>query len=91
MDRLHVKVKGRVQGVGFRYSAQRQAESLGLSGWVRNLGDGETVEAEFEGERSQLKKMLQWCRSGPTFASVDDVETDWESGESKYSGVSIRW
>lgn len=87
--RLHVLVEGMVQGVGFRYSTQHQAVALGLTGWVRNLPDGR-VEAEFEGPRPELQQMLDWCRTGPTFAEVTNVDARWETGEPKYSTFQLR-
>jgi acylphosphatase len=85
MNRLRVVIDGRVQGVGFRFSTQREAMALGLGGWVRNLYDGR-VEAEFEGPRGTLEAMLAWCRGGPAFARVSNVEVEWESGEPRYGG-----
>ncbi len=89
MPRLHVRISGRVQGVGFRYAAYRQAESLGLTGWVRNLRDG-SVEAEFEGSRATLDTMRSWCDEGPAFARVDAVTADWMEDDQGYSGFEIR-
>ena len=88
-ERLHVCIAGRVQGVGFRFATQRQALRLGLSGWVRNRADG-CVEAEFEGARQELQQMLEWCRQGPMFASVNQVDAQWESGPSRYEGFHVR-
>ena len=87
-DRLHVVISGRVQGVGFRYAAYRQAEALGLTGWVRNLYDGR-VEAEFEGERPALESMRLWCEEGPRFARVTSVDTAWSAGPSLYGEFRI--
>lgn len=87
--RLHVLIAGRVQGVGFRFATCDKAESLGLTGWVRNCGDGR-VEAEFEGERTLLDEMLQWCHLGPPGARVQEVESTWETGESGYRGFDVR-
>jgi acylphosphatase len=78
---LHVRVSGRVQGVGFRYSAYTMATQLGLTGWVRNLYDGR-VELSCVGETEPLEQMLAWCRTGPRMADVTDVEYQWESVES---------
>lgn len=89
VDRLHVFITGRVQGVGFRYSTARQANALGLTGWVRNLPD-DRVEAEFEGPKMALDDMLDWCRSGPALAGVTDVELQWESGEARYDRFRLR-
>lgn len=68
-----VIVSGRVQGVFFRDSTRRAAESRGVSGWVRNNDDG-TVEAWFEGEPDAVESMVAWARSGPSRADVDDVD-----------------
>jgi acylphosphatase len=62
-----------VQGVGFRWSAVREARQLGLRGWVRNADDG-SVEVEAEGTPSALEDFLAWLRRGPPGAFVDDVE-----------------
>jgi acylphosphatase len=80
-----VIVRGRVQGVGFRYDAAVRARSLGLGGSVRNRSDG-TVEAVFEGPRDRVESMLDWCRRGPAGARVDAVEAEYEpsTGESEF-------
>jgi acylphosphatase len=74
--RLHAVVSGRVQGVGFRASAQQGAQRLGLAGWVRNLADGR-VELEAEGPPEILDQLLAWLRKGPSLGRVDSVEADW--------------
>ena len=65
-------MSGRVQGVWFRGSMQREAHAAGVGGWVRNLPDGR-VEAVIEGTADQVERMLAWCRRGPGGARVDDV------------------
>ncbi len=87
MERLHVVVEGRVQGVGFRYAAEREAKRLGLAGWVRNRHDG-AVEAVFEGPRDTLEQMLDWCRRGPSFAKVVRVAESWTDAKGE-SGFRI--
>lgn len=72
MKRLHFKISGRVQGVGFRFNCSRQACALGLTGWVRNLPD-DSVEIVAEGSTAALKAFRAWCRRGPTFAAVQQV------------------
>lgn len=69
----HALVRGRVQGVGFRYHARAQARSLGLAGWVRNRSDGQ-VELRFEGPREDLDPFTDWLRRGPAGARVDGLE-----------------
>lgn len=77
--RAHVVVSGRVQGVFFRASAAEEARALGVSGWVRNVGDD--VEAVFEGSRTAVERMIEWSHHGPTHASVEFVDTTWEAPE----------
>ena len=73
VERKRVVVRGRVQGVFFRDTTRRHAQALGVSGWVRNRDDG-AVEAAFEGERAAVDAMLEFVRSGPRGAAVEDVE-----------------
>jgi acylphosphatase len=68
-----VLVRGRVQGVNFRWSCARQASRSGVVGWVSNLPDGR-VEAVFEGEPAAVDQMLVWCHEGPAAAVVTGVE-----------------
>ena len=87
LTRKHVFVTGKVQGVGFRWSAHSRAKELGLTGWVRNLPD-RRVELCFQGEQGAVNEMEDWCRSGPpnfrvkvTGISVSDEEpVDGETG-----------
>lgn len=74
LTRLHVTVRGRVQGVGFRWFASDTAESLGLTGWVRNLKDG-SVEAEAQGTEEALVEFVERLRTGNPAARVDSIET----------------
>jgi acylphosphatase len=69
---VQVKVVGRVQGVAFRWEAQRQAERLGLVGWVRNEPDG-SVAGVAEGDEADVDAWVAWCRTGPPSAHVRDV------------------
>jgi len=87
-DRLHVFIEGVVQGVGFRYLTCRKASILELKGWVRNTPDGK-VEAEFEGSREALERMLIWCQKGPDFSRVDEVTVQWSSGDPLYENFMI--
>lgn len=69
---IHFWVTGRVQGVNFRASTQNTAQSLGLSGWVRNLDDGR-VEGMAVGPKDQLETLREWLHKGPMFARVDNL------------------
>lgn len=73
MIRRRVVVHGRVQGVFFRDTTRRMAESRGVAGWVRNRPDG-TVEAAFEGDPDAVESMVRFCREGPGGAEVERVE-----------------
>lgn len=82
------RVSGRVQGVFFRASTQQQAQSLGLTGWVRNLPDGR-VEAFACGSPERLEAFERWLAHGPEMARVDSVETTAEDYEN-CGGFTIR-
>lgn len=73
MERMHLLIEGRVQGVWFRATTRQVAEDLGVVGWVRNLPDGR-VEVLAEGSAEQLDKLLEFCRKGPKHAIVEHVE-----------------
>ena len=68
-------VRGRVQGVSFRFSMQRKATALGVAGWVRNLPD-HSVAFHAEGSRNAVAALLSWCESGPGFALVEEVDVE---------------
>jgi len=87
--RAHVFISGRVQGVNFRATTQRQVEPLGVNGYVRNLPDGR-VEAVFEGEEASVQQAIDWCRDGPPAARVDDLNVEWETSTDQFQGFSIR-
>lgn len=72
IETYYVRVRGMVQGVGFRHATVREAHALRLRGWVANLDDG-TVEAMIQGPAPQIDRMLAWLRHGPPAARVTDV------------------
>ena len=88
MKRARVVVSGVVQGVFFRTETRDRARSLGVAGWIRNVPDG-TVEAAFEGDDERVDSMVEWCRRGPSGASVENVEVEWVEPEGE-AGFSIR-
>ncbi len=74
--RCRLLLSGRVQGVGFRFYAVRQARNLGVGGFVRNLPDGR-VETEVEGRRTGVEAFVERMRRGPNGAVVRDLQVDW--------------
>ena len=89
LKRAHVRVSGQVQGVFFRDSTRQKAEELGLAGWVRNVPDGQ-VEALFEGPSEKVEAMVRWCEEGPQRASVENVDTNFESAGGDLEGFEVR-
>jgi acylphosphatase len=71
----HVMIRGRVQGVGYRYWVEQQATARELEGWVRNRRDG-SVEALFAGPADVVSEMIALCQRGPSSARVDTVQED---------------
>jgi acylphosphatase len=69
----HLRIAGRVQGVGYREALRREALARGLAGWVRNRRDG-TVEAVLQGEVLAVEEVIAWARRGPPAARVDRLE-----------------
>lgn len=90
MKRVHVYIRGRVQGVFFRAATQLTAKELNLTGWVRNMPDGR-VETTFEGEDEIVNKMIQWCHKGPPAALVREVLIEEERYSGEYSDFVIRY
>jgi acylphosphatase len=87
--RRRVVVRGEVQGVFFRDSTRSEAESRGVSGWVRNRDDG-SVEAVFEGSPDAVEAMVEWCRSGPSRAEVQDMDVILEEDPDALEGFDLR-
>ena len=92
LQRLHARIEGRVQGVGFRYFVLMEAQALGLTGWVGNRVDGQ-VEVVAEGEHEPLEKLLASLYEGPRGALVMDVHYEWgdASGKFDHFGVQSRY
>lgn len=75
LQAYHVYVSGKVQGVYYRASTAKKAQSLGLSGWVKNLADGR-VELFAQGPSEPLEKLITWCKKGPVLAKVSNFECE---------------
>ena len=88
---VQVIIYGYVQGVYFRDFTLRQARELGLTGYVRNLPDGEAVEVNAEGKRSKLQKLINYLKVGPPSAEVTKVVTSWSKYTGNYSSFSVRY
>jgi acylphosphatase len=86
--RVHMIAIGMVQGVGFRYFVQRRALRLGLTGFVRNLPDG-NVEVEAEGDKSLLQELLNEVRTGPRLGHVSDVRIEWKPLKNEFVSFEI--
>ena len=84
-------VRGRVQGVNFRSFAASHARRLGLTGWVRNLPDGDAVEVYAEGPRAAVEALLRRLSDGPGMARVDGVDADWRLPSGEAVGFIVRW
>ena len=84
----NIVVSGRVQGVFFRDSARREAQRHGVTGWVRNRGDG-AVEAHLEGDPDAVAQVVLWCREGPRSADVDDLSVT-EGEPEGFEGFEVR-
>ena len=87
--RLRLIISGRVQGVGFRFSAYDEATSLAVAGFVRNLPGGE-VEIVAEGPREKLKMLASWAHLGPTSARVTEVRKEWLDPTGEFTEFRIR-
>jgi len=85
--RVHLLISGRVQGVFFRVDTQREARSLGLVGWVRNLPDGR-VEIVAQGDAEAVRALVEWSHLGPVRAEVTSVDISWEKTQ-PIDGFSI--
>jgi len=88
VERLEVRVAGRVQGVAFRWYTVQQAVAIGVTGSVRNLPDG-SVLIVAEGEREALERLLDWARSGPPHALVDHTEVRWGTAQGEFSDFTV--
>ncbi len=87
--RARIVVSGRVQGVCFRYTMDREAERRQVNGWVRNCRDG-TVEAVVEGEKEAVESLISWCRQGPPGAVVRKVDVEWQEYQGEFKSFSIK-
>lgn len=83
----HLRIRGHVQGVGFRFFVQREAQQRGIAGWVRNRHDG-SVEAVVQGPPDAVDALIEAARRGPRSARVSDVQVS--EAEGLFEGFELR-
>lgn len=88
--RIHVFYSGRVQGVGFRLTAEEIAQHLGVVGWVKNLRDGR-VELIGEADEAALSRFLEALRSGPMKNFITQTEISWSNASETFDEFEIRY
>ena len=88
--RLHLIIKGRVQGVFYRDSTKKKAQELDIKGLVRNLREG-NVEIIAEGEETKLNDLIQWCWKGPENARVSDIKIEWQPYKRQFKEFRVSY
>jgi len=88
--RVHIWVQGRVQGVSFRAFVQQNALSIGVTGWVRNVGY-DTVEAVAEGSKGQIEEFLRMVKRGPIGSRVDESREEWEQVSGEFHSFNVKF
>lgn len=88
--RVRINVRGRVQGVGFRYATAARAQHLGIAGWVRNRGDG-SVEIVADGKVESVNDFVAWCSQGPRGARVSDIAVLDEPTQESHTAFTVRY
>ena len=84
-----LRIRGRVQGVGYRYALVAEAERLGIAGWVRNRTDG-SVEALVQGDAQPVAALVAWARRGPPASRVDEVRVEPAGADEVLVGFQLR-
>ncbi len=90
MKRIQATIQGRVQGVSFRYYTQKEAQRLGLTGWVRNQPDG-SVMTVAEGTEENLQMFVQFLHHGPPAARVSHVDLTWQEASGEFTRFEVRY
>ena len=89
MATVHLLIKGKVQGVFFRATAKEIAESLGITGWIKNTEEG-YVESIAIGTEEKVQKFIEWCKQGPSGARVMDIVVSYTEDQHLSSFKIIR-
>ncbi len=87
--RVHLWVKGRVQGVGFRAHVEFYAARIGVTGWVRNVGY-DTVESIAEGTAAQVEQFIEMVKQGPRMSRVDEARVEYENFTGEFVGFGVK-
>ena len=90
IQKINIKVWGRVQGVFFRRTTQEIAKDLHLKGLVKNKGV-DSVEIIAEGEKKDLEKLIEWAKKGPLWARVEKIQVIWQNPENKFKEFKIEY
>ena len=85
---VNIKITGKVQGVGFRFFVQQQAQELDINGWVSNKSNGD-VEALAQGKKADVEQFIVKVKEGPSFSRVDNVNLEWMNKGEQYFGFEI--
>lgn len=88
MQQARLVISGKVQGVFYRASCQDVAISYRLFGYAKNLPSGQ-VEVIAQGEKENIKRLIEWCKKGPPHAKVADVKVEWQSVQEQFSGFEV--
>ena len=87
--RVMVTVHGLVQGVSFRYHTRQMALLLNVTGWIRNLPNGD-VQGCFEGDEKDVQALIDWCKEGPSLAEVENVSVEKKDFNDEFRGFHVR-
>jgi len=89
-EKVHLIIKGDVQGVGFRFRAIEIARDLGLTGWVKNNPD-DSVEIVAEGEKDALQNLITWSKKGPPVAKVSNLQITWQKATGEFEAFTVKY
>ena len=89
-ENRHIRIHGKVQGVGYRFYVTRVARRLGLKGWVRNLRDG-SVESMVEGEKESIDEWIDDVREGPRYAEVTKIDQETRAFTGKLPDFDVKF
>jgi acylphosphatase len=87
--RVHLKIHGKVQNVGFRFFTNRKAAASGLTGWIKNANDNQ-VEIVMEGDKRKIEECIKSCHQGPLFSKVEKIEVEWQKPTGEFKCFEVR-